>query len=104
MRRQSFLATIAPMWRLPHLDSGWRQQAPRWSAVALAGVIAADFGHLAWACRSLLDVRSRVTIGAPPALPHLDVQPIVSAHLFGADATLSVRREPARLKPGFRWR
>ena len=76
------------MWRLPHLDSGWRQQAPRWSAVVLAGVIAADFGHLAWACRSLLDVRSPVAVGAPPALPHLDVRPIVSAHLFGADATV----------------
>lgn len=76
------------MWRLPHLDSGWRQQAPRWSAVVLAGVIAADFGHLAWACRSLLDVRPPVAVRAPLALPHLDVPPIVSAHLFGADATV----------------
>jgi general secretion pathway protein C len=95
--RKSFLATIAPMWRALLLQSDWAQRAPRWSAVVLAGVIAADLTHLGFALRGLatpIPARA-ITPSAMVAVTRLDPQRIVQAHLFGNETAAPGTVDPA---------
>lgn len=73
-------------WRV-HIVSDWRQGAPRWSAALLAGALAADLGHAAWAFRTLpvSQVPSAEIVSAAP-YSKVDVRQIVDAHLFGSNA------------------
>jgi general secretion pathway protein C len=91
------LATIALMWRALFLQSDWAQRAPRWSAVVLAGVIAADLTHLGFALRGLaapIPARA-ITPSAVVAVTRLDPQRIVQAHLFGNETAAPGTVDPA---------
>jgi general secretion pathway protein C len=88
MCRKSFLASIARMEWPVHIVSDWHQRVPRWSAALLAGALAADLGHAAWAFRTLpvSQVTPSAAIVSAEPRPGVNVRQIVDAHLFGSNA------------------
>src|SRR5580704_15974521 len=78
------------MWPGERLLLEWRQRAPRWTAVAITGLIAVDLAHSAWLLRPAVPVPPRASAASPDATHRPDAQQIVGAHLFGTVAGHSV--------------
>jgi general secretion pathway protein C len=84
------------MWPRERLLLEWRQRAPRWTAAAIAALLAVDLGHSAWLLRPTAsgEYASGTDVSVPPRAgggsPNLprrpDTQQIIGSHLFGAVA------------------
>jgi type II secretion system protein C len=63
----------------------WRRLAPRWTAVVLAGLVAADLAHFILVLGAGAPLQHRAPERARAPRVSLDVQRLVGAHLFGVD-------------------
>jgi type II secretion system protein C len=87
---------MTPMLRRLYSAVNWNRQAPRWTAVLLASLMAADLGSTAAGLRT-----TSVAPPAPPARPHDPARTVTArawrvsnAHLFGNDKAPARSSDP----------
>jgi general secretion pathway protein C len=75
------------MWQREQLITGWLPRAPRWTAVLLCSLIAADLAHSARVLRPASNAGSaEAPLPQRARVSSFNAQHVAAAHLFGASA------------------